>query len=77
MLNTAQFTWSGSEGTACASDLGFRAGVLPTELLVRSTRTQDVASFIARAWAHDDEGDLLYTTFALDDAPHTLVVFND
>lgn len=62
VLSADQFTWDGRKGYAEASDLGFRAGVLPRNLLVRSHLTGAVTRFEANRQEIRD-GDLLWTRY--------------
>lgn len=61
-FDSRRFNWTGCEGFADASDLGFRAGALPEIIMITSSKTGETLRFWAGAPVTRD-GDVLWTPF--------------
>lgn len=82
-LSKEEFTWDETRtGSACASDLGYRAGSLPSTVWVARSEDDEIVEtviFHRDGQDRDAEGDLLVTRFT--GVSHgqilTLQIFND
>jgi hypothetical protein len=63
-FSSDEFTWTGREGSADQSDLGFRGHLtpLPDHIIIESTKTGSAVVFWATS-NHVVDGDLLWTTY--------------